>query len=320
MGRPEILVAGSLMPLIMEGLEARFTVHRLWEASDRDAFLAEAGDRIRGIACSHVGVDAGLIDRLPNLEIISSFGVGYDSVDTTAAAARGVIVTHTPGVLDDEVADTALALMLMCVRELSRAERYLRAGRWVKEGPYPLTRGSLKGRTLGVLGLGRIGKAVAQRAEVCGMNVAYHGRHEQGDVPHRYHASLVDLAKACDVLMAVAPGGAATHHIINTEVLEALGPDGFLVNIGRGSVVDEAALVEALQKGVIAGAGLDVFEHEPKVQNGLMELENTVLLPHVGSASMATRNAMGQLVVDNLVQWFDAGKPITPVPETPFIE
>lgn len=318
MSRPEILIAGPMTPYVMEGLEARFTCYRLWEEDNRDVFLAEVGPGIRGVACGGGGIDGATIGKLPKLEIIANFGVGYDKVDTAAAAAKGVIVTHTPGVLDDEVADTALALMLMCARELPRAERYLRAGRWVKEGPFPLTRGSLKGRTMGVLGLGRIGKAIARRAEACGMKIAYHGRNRQAGVSYDYHATLTDLAKASDVLMAVAPGGAATHHIINAEVLEALGPDGFLVNIGRGSVVDEAALITALEKGVIAGAGLDVFEAEPKVPQGLIDLENTVLLPHVGSASISTRNAMGQLVIDNLASWFDAGKPVTPVPETPF--
>ncbi|AXS41913.1 2-hydroxyacid dehydrogenase [Breoghania sp. L-A4] len=318
MSRPEVLIAGPMLPYVVDGLESRFTVHKIWEHDDRDAFLADAGKRIRGVACSYTGVDMALINQLPKLEIISNFGVGYDAVDTKAAAARGIIVTHTPGVLDDEVADTGLALMLMCVRELPAAERYLRAGRWVKEGPYPLTRGSLKGRTLGILGLGRIGKQVAKRAEACGMSIVYHGRSEQADVPYRYFASLTEMAKACDVLISVAPGGAATHHIINAAVLSALGPGGYFVNIGRGSVVDEAALAEALDRRVIAGAGLDVYEFEPKVPAALMACDNAVLLPHVASASIPTRNAMGQLVIDNLVSWFDTGHPVTPVPETPF--
>lgn len=306
------------MPMVVEGLGSRFTTHRLEEQLDRAAFLAEKGAGIRGIACGHLGADAELIAALPNLEIISNFGVGYDSVDTAAAAARGVIVTHTPGVLDEEVADTALALMLMCVRELPAAERHLRSGRWATEGPYPLTRGSVGGKTMGILGLGRIGKAIARRAEACGMRIAYHGRSRQEGVDYPYFETLNELARNCDVLMAVAPGGDATHHIVNAEVLRDLGPEGYLVNIGRGTVVDETALVEALERGIIAGAGLDVFEHEPKVPQALIACGNAVLLPHVGSASIATRRAMGQLVIDNLAGWFEARKPLTPVPETPF--
>ncbi len=318
MSRPEVLIAGPMLPYVVDGLEARFTVHKIWEHDDREAFAAGPGQRIRAVACGQTGIDAALIGQLPKLEIIANFGVGYDAVDTQAAAARGIIVTHTPGVLDDEVADTGLALMLMVVRELPAAEKHLRAGRWVTEGPYPLTRGSLKGRTLGILGLGRIGKQVATRAEACGMTIVYHGRSKQPDVPYRYYPSLIGMAQACDVLMSVAPGGAATRHIINAEVLAALGPDGYLVNIGRGSVVDEAALADALDRRVIAGAGLDVFEFEPKVPDALLACDNTVLLPHVASASIPTRNAMGQLVIDNLQSWFDTGRPVTPVPETPF--
>src|ERR1700758_2702578 len=201
------------------------------------------------------------MSRSPNLEIISSFGVGYDNIDAKAAARLGIIVTNTPGVLDDEVADTALGLMIMTVRELPQAERYLRAGQWAAKGGFPLSP-SLRGRTVGILGLGRIGKAIAKRVSAFGLPVVYHGRHAQADVPYRYHSSLIDMAKASDVLIVVAPGGPGTRHIINAEVLQALGPDGVLINIARGSLVDETALIDALKTGKILAAGLDVYENE----------------------------------------------------------
>ncbi|MEP3667677.1 MAG: 2-hydroxyacid dehydrogenase, partial [Roseibium sp.] len=253
----------------------------------------------------------------PNLEVISNFGVGYDSIDAVLCGQRGIMVTNTPDVLSDEVADTALGLMIMTVRELSAAERWLRAGNWKPGQNYPLTKATLQGRTLGVFGLGRIGKAIATRAEAFGMTVHYHGRTKQEDVSYPYHATLKGLAEACDTLMVVAPGGASTRHMVNGEILEALGPTGILINVGRGTVVDEAALIHALRSGTILSAGLDVFEDEPSVPQALIEMENTVLLPHVASASVHTRDAMGQLVVDNMSSWFSSGKVLTPVAETP---
>jgi lactate dehydrogenase-like 2-hydroxyacid dehydrogenase len=257
-------------------------------------------------------VDAALLDRLPGLQIVANFGVGYDSVDVDAATERGVVVTNTPGVLDDEVADTALALLLMTVRELGQAERYLRAGRWAAEGHYPLTELTVAGRRLGILGLGRIGEAIARRAEPFRMTVAYHNRTRK-DVPYRYYPSLLEMARDVDTLVVVVPGNAATRHLVDADVLRALGPDGVLVNIGRGTVVDEAALIEALRTRTIRAAGLDVYEDEPDVPQELIDLDNTVLLPHVGSASKPTRRAMGRLVVDNLASWFADGRALTPV-------
>jgi lactate dehydrogenase-like 2-hydroxyacid dehydrogenase len=243
---------------------------------------------------------------------VANFGVGYDSVDVNAATERGVVVTNTPGVLDDEVADTALALLLMTVRELGQAERYLRAGRWAAEGPYPLTDLTVAGRKLGILGLGRIGEAIARRAEAFGMTVSYHNRSRK-DAPYRYHPTLLEMARDVDTLMVVLPSTADTRHLVDAEVLTALGPGGVLINIGRGTVVDEAALVEALKTRSIHGAGLDVYEDEPNVPQELIDLDNAVLLPHVGSASKPTRRAMGQLVVDNLAAWFAEGRALTPV-------
>ncbi|WP_122522124.1 2-hydroxyacid dehydrogenase [Pannonibacter phragmitetus] len=318
MSKPDILIPSPLRDMIIDGLEPHFTLHKLYEAEDAEAFLKEREAIIRGIAVSFFNVDQPFIDRFPNLEIVSNFGVGYDKVDARHCGTRGIIVTNTPDVLSEEVADTAIGLMIMTIRELSAAERWLRDGNWEKKGAYRLTPGTLRGRTLGIFGLGRIGKAIATRAEAFGMSVHYHGRTQQAGVDYTYHRSLVSLAEAVDTLMIVAPGGPETQHMVGERVLEVLGPDGVLINIGRGSVVNETALIEALKKGTIMAAGLDVFEHEPHVPQALQDLPNAVLLPHVGSASVATRDAMGQLVVDNLKSWFSTGKPVTPVAETPF--
>ncbi|WP_299472138.1 2-hydroxyacid dehydrogenase [uncultured Roseibium sp.] len=315
MPKPDILMTKPMLPIVQEQLDAEFTVHRLYEAADPEAMLREVGDTIRGVAMSWVEVDEAFLAKMPNLEIVSSFGVGYDHIDTDACLAAKVMVTHTPDVLTEEVADTAIGLMIMTVRELGQAETWLRDGSWTGKGGYPLTQATVQGRTLGIFGLGRIGKAIAKRAESFGLKVHYHGRSRQDGVDYPYHASLTALAEACDTLMVVAPGGAETQHAVNAEVLSALGPDGIVINIGRGSVIDEAALAEALETGRIYGAGLDVFEEEPCTPERLMKLPRVTLLPHVGSASQATRNAMGQLVVDNLKSWFATGKPVTPVPE-----
>jgi lactate dehydrogenase-like 2-hydroxyacid dehydrogenase len=307
------------MPLIEDEISARLPLHRLWLEPDPNLWLAEWAPRIRAIAMTggHAPVDEAYLRQYPKLEIISSFGVGYDNIDAKAAARLGITVTNTPGVLDDEVADTTLGLMIMTVRQLPQSERYLRAGQWSAKGAYPLSP-SLRGRTVGILGLGRIGKAIATRVNAFGLEVVYHGRRAQTDVPYRYYASLVDMAKSVDILIVVAPGGPGTRHIINSEVLEALGPDGVLINVARGSLVDERALIEALRNKTILAAGLDVFDNEPSVPQELIALENAVLLPHVGSASVKTRQAMAECVVSNLFAWADRKPPLTPVPETPW--
>jgi lactate dehydrogenase-like 2-hydroxyacid dehydrogenase len=313
MSRPTVLMPAPMPEVVIEGCDERFELLRLWEAADPDAVLAARGPDVLAIATGgQRRVDGPLLDRLPNVQIVANFGVGYDSVDVHAASERGVVVTNTPGVLDDEVTDTAMGLLLMTVRELNRAEQYLRAGKWPTDGPYPLTKSTMAGRRVGILGLGRIGEEIARRAEVFGMTVGYHNRNRK-DVPYRYYPTLLEMARDVDTLVVVVPGGAATHHLVDAEVLEALGPDGVLVNVGRGTVVDEAALIEALRTGTIQAAGLDVYENEPNVPQELIDLENTVLLPHVGSASEPTRRAMGRLVVDNLESWFEKAKPLTPV-------
>lgn len=317
MKHAEILMLAPMMPSVVSALEGQFTLRRAWEAPDPDAFVAAVAGGIGGIAAGgHVPVDGPLFDKLPRLEIVSSFGVGYDHVDAREAGRRGLVVTNTPDVLTDEVADLTIGLLLSTLRHLPQADRYLREGGWL-EKPYPLTP-TLRGRKVGILGLGRIGKAVAQRLEGFGVAISYHGRSKQADVPYGYHGSLLELAAAVHVLICVAPGGAETRNIVDREVLEALGPDGVLINVGRGTVVDEQALVEALKAGAILSAGLDVFADEPRVPSELIAMPNVVLLPHVGSASVETRRAMGQLVVDNLLSWFSGKGPLTPVPETPW--
>jgi lactate dehydrogenase-like 2-hydroxyacid dehydrogenase len=318
MTKRHLLMTGPLMRMVMQQLDAAFEVHRLWEAADRDALIAEVGDKIEAIAVGmHSNVDGPLMSRLPNLKIVANFGVGYDTVDAKWAGKNGIYVTNTPDVLTEEVADTALGLILSTVRQLSESERYLRAGRWEKDGPFPLTKATLRDRRVGIIGLGRIGKAIAKRLDAFRVPVVYHGRSEQVDVNYGYYPDLAKMARDVDILVNVAPGGPATHHMINAAILDELGPDGILINVGRGSVVDEKALVAALKDGRILSAGLDVFESEPHVPAELIAMEHVVLLPHVGSASIFTRNQMGQLVVDNITTYFETGKPITPVAETP---
>jgi lactate dehydrogenase-like 2-hydroxyacid dehydrogenase len=312
-----VLIPAPAMPLIMEGVETAFTAHRLWEQADPAAFIARQGGAIRAIAGGAKNrMDGDWLKQFPKLEFVANFGVGYDGVDATWCGRNEVIVSNTPDVLTDEVADLALGLLLATIRQLPQADAYLRRGDWLR-GNFPLTT-TLRGRRIGIVGLGRIGKAIAKRLEGFGVEIAYHGRNRQADVGYAYFASLVEMAKACDVLLSVAPGGAATHRIINAEVLEALGPEGIVVNVGRGTVVDEPALVEALRAKTILSAGLDVFEDEPRVPQALIDMPHVVLLPHVGSASHHTRRLMGQLVVDNLVSWFSGKGPLTPVPETPW--
>lgn len=313
-----VLMPAPMMPLILRGMEAAFTVHKLWEAPDRAAALERIAPKIRAIAAgaSHQPVDAGFMSLFPKLEIVASFGVGYDHVDARWAGAHGVTVTNTPDVLNEEVADTALGLLLATVRQLPQAENYLRAGKWL-DRPFALT-ATLRGRTLGILGLGRIGKAIARRAEAFGLKIAYHGRSRQDDVAYPYYPTLAGLARDADILLAIAPGGPGTQKIINAEVLAALGPQGIFINVARGSLVDDDALVDALRTGKILTAGLDVYTDEPQVPQALLDMPHIVLLPHVGSASQHCRDAMGQLVVDNLTSWAAGNGPLTPVAETPW--
>lgn len=306
--KPEVLLMGPMYPPTIESLEQAFTLHKLAQAADREALLASVADRVTAAAStSFKGMDAATMDKLPKLRLISHFGVGVDSVDVAAATARGIKVTNTPDVLTEDVADLAIGLLLATVRRICAGDRYVREGKWPK-GAFPLT-DTIQGKTLGIVGLGRIGRAIARRGEAFNLGIAYQGPNRKNDVAYRYFADPVALAKEVDFLVTACPGGEATRGIVSRAVLDALGPQGVFVNISRGSVVDEPALVDALAQGRLGRAGLDVFADEPRVPEALFAMDNVVLQPHVGSATHPTRRAMGQLVVDNLVAFF-AGKPL----------
>ena len=316
--KPDILLVGPSKPLLAEGLEAAFTVHRMMEAEDREASLNSVAGRVRALAVTYTNqkLDAAFMQRFPRLELVSSFGVGYDHIDAKWAGGHGIVVTNTPGVLDEEVADTTLGLLLCTLREFPQADRFLRAGKW-ERGPYPLSPTTMRDRTMGVVGMGRIGQAIARRLEAFRVPIVYHSRRPQAGVPYKHYPVLLDMAREVDVLIIIVPGGAETRNMINAEVLEALGPSGVVINMARGSVMDEPALMAALRDKKIFAAGLDVFANEPKVPQELIEMENVVLLPHLGSASVYTRAAMDKLVLDNLLSWASGKGPLTPVPETP---
>ena len=318
MSQFNVLMPQEMMPVIASQLSASCVVHQVWEASDREAELARLAPSIRAILTGggHKPLDATFLGRFPKLEVIASFGVGYDHVDCSFAARHNIIVTNTPDVLNEEVADTALGLLLAVLRQIPQADRYIRAGKW-PQGAFPLT-ATLRGRTLGILGLGRIGKSIAMRAESFGLKVIYHGRKMQEGAPYLFYPTLVGMAQACDILMVIAPGGSETRHIVDAQVLGALGPNGILINVARGSVVDEHALIAYLRSGKILGAGLDVFANEPHVPQALLDMDHVVLLPHVGSATHYTRDAMAQVVIDNVLSWASGKGPLTPVAETPW--
>lgn len=302
---PDLLQIGGITDEMRTRLEAAFTIHQT------NRYNAE--DITHVVTNGHDGVKPELMASLTNLKCISGYGVGYDAIDANEAARRGIVVTHTPNVLNQEVATTAVMLMLACYREMLRDDAYARSGTWEKKGNAPLTR-SADNQTVGILGLGRIGQAIADKLAPWNANIVYHSRTKK-DVPYSYYDSLTAMAFDCDVLICITPGGPSTNKIVNAEVMEALGPQGTLVNVSRGSVVDETAMIEALSTGKLGWAGLDVFEGEPHVPQALCDLPNTVLLPHVGSATVETRAAMGALTVDNLLQHLKDGTVISAVPE-----
>lgn len=302
---PHVLIANRLHESCEAGLAERFAVKRLYAEEDKARFLAETGPMIRAVA--GYAVPGDLIAALPNLEIVANFGVGYDRVDIAAARARNIPVTNTPSVLDDAMAEFTIGTMIALAHKLAVADRFVRRGDW-PGGPFPLQT-ELRGKTVGILGLGRIGTEIALRAQAMKMRVVYHGRHRQPNVPFTYYSALQHMARDADWLVVVTPGGPQTEHLVDAAVLDALGPKGFVVNVARGSVVDEAALIERLADGRLRGAALDVFANEPEVPRALMDLDNVVLTPHIGSATTETRTAMGQLLIDNLVAHF-AGAPL----------
>jgi len=313
--KPGLLLIGGATPRMMDRFRAEFDVHVVKDIPDLPAFLAKQGDSITAVATNgHDGVKPEIMAGCPNLKVVSCYGVGYDAIDTATCAARGIKVSHTPNVLNDDVANTALLLILAAARDLVFNDGYVRAGRWASEGNTPLTR-SPEGKRFAILGLGRIGERIAQKLEQFNGKIIYHTRTKK-DVAYEYYDDLTRMAQDSDYLIVITPGGAATNKLVNRAVIDALGPQGTLINVARGSVVDEAEMVAALQDGRLGWAGLDVFEKEPHVPEALFALHNVTLLPHVASATHETRQAMGDLVCDNLSQFLKDGKVLTSVPET----
>jgi lactate dehydrogenase-like 2-hydroxyacid dehydrogenase len=311
--KSDLLMIGPQSEDVISALEQDFTIHRYWEASDKAFLLRELSSTVRYIATGgNYGVSADIIAALPKLELISSFGVGYDAVNVEAARTAGVRVTNTPDVLNDCVAEITLGLMISLAHRIPQADAYLRAGRWASEGAFPLT-DELTGKRAGILGLGRIGKEIARRLQAFRMEVVYHGRTRQDYEPYPYYDSLTDMARAVDWLIVIAPGSKSTEGIVNQQVIEALGPESYLVNVARGSLIDEPALVKALVSKNLRGAALDVFAQEPAVPKELTDLDNVVLLPHKGSATHKTRKMMGALVVRNLRAHLRGDPLISPV-------
>jgi len=310
--RPQLLVLRPLMPEQMQQLESEFTLHRYDQADDPQGMLTRIGASIRGVVTAGTpGFNGDMLPHLPALEIVASSSVGTDTLDLSACHDRGVHVTNTPEVLNDDVADLAIGLILNALRRLGDGDAYVRRGEWSRRGMMPLTT-SLKGKRLGIVGLGRIGQEVAQRAQAMKMQIAYTGRSRK-NVPYDFHESVVELARNSDVLALTCPGGAETRHLVNAAVLEALGPDAWVINVSRGSVIDEEALIDALQRKAIGGAGLDVYENEPHIDPRFHELDNAVLYPHHASGTVETRGAMSQLVLDNLRAHFQQKPLLTPV-------
>ena len=311
--KPRLLQHVAIPPLLATEFNTRYDAHPLWKEADPAAFLARHGHEFTGyVTSARFGVDDATLAAMPNLQVISSFGVGTETLPLEAAQARGIAVGYTPDVLNDCVADTAFGLVMDVARRFSASDRFVRAGRWL-QGAYPLAT-RVSGKRLGILGLGRIGQVVARRASGFDMEVRYHNRRPNPAVPYTYESSIESLARWADFLVVVSAGGPETHHLVSASVLRALGPEGFLINVSRGSVIDEDALIEALEEGVIAGAGLDVYAYEPRVPERLLALDQVVLLPHLASATNETRQAMAELVVDNLDAFYATGKLRASVP------
>lgn len=313
--KPELLFYGSPKPGMMDLLSPKFNITNAKDISDDATYWEEKATEVVAIVMTgHGNLSDDLMAKLPALKIISSFGVGYDSIDAVSAAKRGIVVSHTPNVLNADVSNTAIMLMLAVSRSLVVDDAYLRAGRWLKDGAAPL-RQSMDGRKVGIVGLGRIGLEIGRKLEAFDMDISYHTRSKKNGTAYRYYPNLIEMAKDVDFMVVITPGGAATDKLISRDVMNALGKNGTLINIARGTVVDEAEMVKALQDGRLGGAGLDVYEAEPKVPEALFALDNVVLLPHVGSATIGTRQAMSDLVIENLFSFFDTGKAVAPVPE-----
>jgi lactate dehydrogenase-like 2-hydroxyacid dehydrogenase len=314
----DLLIYGPTKPIVEKGFSDQFVLHSFESQADLERMTSAVKERIRGIATTGpVVANETVLSGFPKLEIVSSFGVGYDHINAGYARDHGIVVCNTPDVLTEEVADVALGLFIATAREFVKADRYLRSGLWTSAQGFPLSVGSLRDRKVGMIGMGRIGQAIARRLDASLVPVVYHSRNPAAGVSHQHFPNLIEMAKAVDTLIIITPGGASTAKLVNAEVLKALGPRGIVINVARGSVVDEPALIAALKSGTILAAGLDVFANEPNVPEELRAMQNVVLLPHIGSGSVVTRNAMDQLVVDNLKAWFAGKAPLTPIPETP---
>jgi lactate dehydrogenase-like 2-hydroxyacid dehydrogenase len=314
----DLLIYGPNKLIVEHGFSDQFVLHSFETKHDLERLSATVAGKIRGAAVTYNSVrgDKATLSLFPKLEIVSGFGVGYDHIDAEYAREHNIVVTNTPDVLTEEVADVAMGLLIATLREFVKADRYLRSGLWRTQN-FPLSVGSLRDRKVGMVGMGRIGQAIGRRLDAARVPVVYHSRNPAAGVSYKHYPDLIEMAKAVDTLVVIIPGGAATAKLINADVLKALGPRGVVINVARGSVVDEPALIAALKSGAILAAGLDVFANEPNVPDELRAMQNVVLLPHIGSASVVTRNAMDQLVVDNLKAWFAGKPPLTPVAETP---
>ncbi len=314
----DLLIYGPSKPVVTSGFSDQFVLHAFETKHDLERLSPAVAAKIRGVAVTFNTVrgDSATLALFPKLEIVSTFGVGYDHIDAAYARDHNIMVTNTPDVLTEEVADVALGLLIATLREFVKADRYLRSGLWTTQ-IYPLSVGSLRDRKVGMVGMGRIGQAIARRLEASRVPMVYHSRKPAAGMSYQHYPDLIEMAKAVDTLMVIVPGGASTTKMINAEVMKALGPRGVIINLARGTVIDEQALIAALKSGTILAAGLDVFEKEPNVPDELKAMQNVVLLPHIGSASVSTRNAMDQLIVDNLKAWFAGKPPLTPVAETP---
>jgi lactate dehydrogenase-like 2-hydroxyacid dehydrogenase len=314
----DLLVYGPSKPIVEHGFSDQFVLHSFETKHDLERLSPAVAEKIRGAAVTYNSVrgDKATLSLFPKLEIVSGFGVGYDHIDAEYAREHNIVVTNTPDVLTEEVADVAMGLLIATLREFVKADRYLRSGLWRTQN-FPLSVGSLRDRKVGMVGMGRIGQAIGRRLDAARVPVVYHSRNPAAGVSYKHYPDLIEMAKAVDTLVVIIPGGAATAKLINADVLKTLGPRGVVINVARGSVIDEPALIAALKSGTILAAGLDVFDNEPNVPDELRAMQNVVLLPHIGSASVVTRNAMDQLVVDNLKAWFAGKPPLTPVAETP---
>jgi lactate dehydrogenase-like 2-hydroxyacid dehydrogenase len=314
----DLLIYGPNKPIVEHGFSDQFVLHSFETKHDLERLSPAVAAKIRGAAVTYNSVrgDKATLSLFPKLEIVASFGVGYDHIDAEYAREHNIVVANTPDVLTEEVADIAMGLLIATLREFVKADRYLRSGLWRTQN-FPLSVGSLRDRKVGMVGMGRIGQAIGRRLDAARVPVVYHSRNPAAGVSYKHYPDLIEMAKAVDTLVIIIPGGPATAKLINADVLKTLGPRGVVINVARGSVVDEPALIAALKSGTILAAGLDVFDKEPNVPDELRAMQNVVLLPHIGSASVVTRNAMDQLVVDNLKAWFAGKPPLTPVAETP---